>query len=181
MMPVRALVLTIAIFAGCGGPEVVSWYGSYIGANHKLRIGQHPGIDFVGSRGDPILAAMEGQVIDVSSSPDSSGNCVVLRHLVEDPGIQMRFTLYCHLDRATAHVGQLVTRGAKIGEMGATGKGSGGIVHLHFQLCTQPCTAASEDGDLDSTLDPVAYMAGCFDPLRAYDPDTLQLTYPVRC
>jgi len=177
----RELVLITAV-VGCSlsplPPPTISTYGSEIGANAKARHGRHPGIDFAGTIGDPVIAAADGVVIDVSDSPASSGKCVALRH-----GIRGRawFTLYCHLDRILTNRGNLVTRGTKIGELGASGAGAGGIAHLHFQLCTRACTTASFDGNLEHTVDPATYTIGCFDPERTYNPDALQLTYPVEC
>lgn len=169
----------LATLAACiATPPIVSDYGSEVGVNHRTRRGPHPGIDFAGTLGDPVIAPMDGVVLDVSNSPDSAGRCLVLRHPLRD---RDWFTLYCHLDRVVVAVGDVVARGAPLGAMGASGAGAGGIVHLHFQLCTRPCTTASFDGELDSTRDPAAFTIGCFDPLRSYDRGALQLTYPVEC
>ncbi len=177
-MLARVLVVTVSGCATFSGPVVISSYGSIDGANELPRRGAHPGIDFAGERGDAVIAPIAGIVIDVSSSPDSSGNCIVLEH-VHHP--QTLYTLYCHLDRVSVVPGQRVARAAKIGELGASGAGAGGVAHLHYQLCTQPCTAASQDGDLDHTLDPAAFTVGCFDPRRTYDDGRFELTYPVGC
>ncbi|MGE5182019.1 MAG: M23 family metallopeptidase [Acidobacteriota bacterium] len=171
-------MLALALVAACGAPIVLSTYGSRLGANRLMRRGAHPGVDFAGARGEPVLAAMDGLVIDVSSSPASGGNCVVLQHAIRG---RDWFTLYCHLEAIAVHAGDRVLRGDRIGDLGATGAGAGGVVHVHFQLCAEPCTAPSEDGELDHTLDPAPYTVGCFEPGALYDPDTLELTYPVRC
>ncbi len=174
----RMLLATLAGCATLAGPVVLSDYGSLDGVNHQPRRGVHPGIDFGGARGDAVVAPMPGEVIDVSASPDSSGNCLVLAHARR---ARTLYTLYCHLDRVTVARGQRVARGGKLGELGASGAGAGGVVHLHYQLCTRPCTAASMDGDLDSTLDPAAFTVGCFESRRAYDDDRFELTYPLGC
>lgn len=177
-MLARALAIALAGCVTLGSPVVLSDYGSLDGVNHLPRRGVHPGIDFAGKRGDAVIAPMPGEVIDVSSSPGSSGNCLVLAHVLPARKV---YTLYCHLERATVTLGQHVARGAKLGEVGASGTGAGGTFHVHYQLCTQPCTVASMDGDLENTLDPAAFTIGCFDPRRMYDDNELELTYPLEC
>ena len=85
----------------------------------------HYGIDIANSAGTRINSAIDGRVVEVSTT-SVFGNYVV----VEDRyGLQ---TYYAHLRKATVKKGQYVTQGQKIGEMGTTGLSTGN--HLHFAV-----------------------------------------------
>ncbi|HEY0314813.1 MAG TPA: M23 family metallopeptidase [Sphingomonas sp.] len=85
----------------------------------------HPGIDFIGSYGQPILAAADGRV-SFAGQRNGYGNCVEIDH---GNGIMTR---YGHLSGFVAHVGEAVTRGQAIARMGSTGRSTG--THLHFEV-----------------------------------------------
>lgn len=87
----------------------------------------HPGID-IASRAAPGIAASDGGVVVVAGWPDSSGygNRVVLDH-----GNGYR-SLYAHLSNVYVSVGDTITRGQLIGQMGSTGRSTG--THLHFEI-----------------------------------------------
>ncbi len=85
----------------------------------------HEGIDFTAPTGTPIYATGNGRV--VTAGPDRGyGNCVVVSHGF---GYQ---TLYGHMYRIKARVGQSVKRGELIGYVGNTGLSSGS--HLHYEV-----------------------------------------------
>lgn len=85
----------------------------------------HEGVDFTAPTGTPIYATGNGRV--VSAGPDRGyGNCVVISHGF---GYQ---TLYGHMYRIKARVGQQVKRGELIGYVGNTGLSSGS--HLHYEV-----------------------------------------------
>lgn len=85
----------------------------------------HEGIDFTAPTGTPIYATGNGRVI--TAGPDRGyGNCVVVSHGF---GYQ---TLYGHMYRIKARVGQQVKRGELIGYVGNTGLSSGS--HLHYEV-----------------------------------------------
>jgi murein DD-endopeptidase MepM/ murein hydrolase activator NlpD len=91
--------------------------------NGRLR--QHEGIDFAGTRGTPITATAEGTVI-FAGRMSGYGNVIKIRHAF---GVE---TLYAHLNRIRVTVGEQVSQGEHIGDMGNTGRSTG--VHLHYEV-----------------------------------------------
>lgn len=85
----------------------------------------HPGIDFQGHRGDAAKCTANGRVVSAGWN-GGYGNCVRIAHANNFE------TLYGHLSRITVHVGQKVTAGEKIGEIGSTGRSTGN--HLHYEV-----------------------------------------------
>lgn len=84
----------------------------------------HSGIDIANSLGTPIVAVLDGEVIDAGPA-SGYGQWVRLRH--EDGTI----TVYGHMETIDVTVGQHVTAGQKIAGMGSRGFSTG--VHLHFE------------------------------------------------
>jgi murein DD-endopeptidase MepM/ murein hydrolase activator NlpD len=85
----------------------------------------HEGVDFVAEPGTPILAAAGGVVVTSEEHPQY-GNMVEIDH---GNGL---ITRYGHASRRSVKVGDVVLRGAKIGEVGSTGRSTG--PHLHFEV-----------------------------------------------
>jgi murein DD-endopeptidase MepM/ murein hydrolase activator NlpD len=85
----------------------------------------HNGMDIAAPVGTPVVAARDGRVLDDGDYFFSG------RQLIVDHG-QGLLTLYAHLSRATAAVGQPVAAGEPIAEVGATGRVTG--PHLHFSV-----------------------------------------------
>lgn len=87
----------------------------------------HPGIDLP-NRSSPPIVASDGGVVIVAGWPDNYGygNRVVLDH---GNGYQ---TLYAHMSNIYVSVGQKVSRGETLGQMGSTGRSTG--THLHFEI-----------------------------------------------
>lgn len=87
----------------------------------------HPGVD-IANRTAPGVAAIDGGVVVVAGWPDSQGygNRVVLDH-----GNGYR-SLYAHLSNIYVSVGETVSRGQLIGQMGSTGRSTG--THLHLEI-----------------------------------------------
>jgi len=85
----------------------------------------HPGIDFKGNRGDEARCTANGRVV-FAGWYGGYGNCVRIAHANNFE------TLYGHLSRITVKVGQQVTVGQKIGEVGSTGHSTG--THLHYEI-----------------------------------------------
>lgn len=85
----------------------------------------HTGTDIGAPRGAKIFASNNGTV--VKAEKDSSyGNYVMIDH---GGGI---FTLYAHCNKLLVSVGQYVTKGTVIAEVGSTGAATG--PHLHFEV-----------------------------------------------
>ncbi|WP_028608823.1 peptidoglycan DD-metalloendopeptidase family protein [Paenibacillus harenae] len=85
----------------------------------------HNGVDIGGRTGDPVYAAAEGVII-LSEKDGTLGNNVMINH---GRGIRTR---YSHLSKRLADVGDKVTKGQLIGEMGSTGRSTG--PHLHYEV-----------------------------------------------
>lgn len=86
---------------------------------------KHTGIDIPASAGTNIYAAKSG-VVTTSTYNSSYGNYVVVSH---SDGTS---TLYAHMKKRNATVGQTVKQGAVIGYVGTTGSSTGN--HLHFEV-----------------------------------------------
>lgn len=86
---------------------------------------QHAGIDMAAPTGTPIYASGEG-VVTFAGWQRGYGNVIKLQHAL---GIE---TLYPHLSRIGVKTGQKVSRGARIGDMGNTGRSTG--PHLHYEV-----------------------------------------------
>lgn len=86
----------------------------------------HAGLDFAAPSGTPIYATADGVVQAAGFNTDGYGNKVVINH---GYGYQ---TLYGHMARVKARVGQRVKRGEVIGYIGSTGKSTG--PHCHYEV-----------------------------------------------
>lgn len=155
-------------------PTVLADYASLTGANQALRLLPHAGVDFAGHVGEPVLAAADGTVTLLIDYRYGCGTGVVISH----PQFN-RWTAYCHMEAGRVRVGQKVRRGETIGLVGTSGN-SGGVPHVHFELCLTACSS-HRDGDLAGTENPMPVVADCFDPRRIYPADGLLLTFPVAC
>jgi len=85
----------------------------------------HNGTDFAGAHGTPIHATADG-VVTHAGRLSSYGILVKIKH---EFGIETR---YAHMSRARVKVGQRVSRGERIGDMGNTGRSTG--THLHYEV-----------------------------------------------
>jgi murein DD-endopeptidase MepM/ murein hydrolase activator NlpD len=85
----------------------------------------HSGLDIGGAMGQPIFAAKGGTVIRAGWN-GGYGNSVIIDH---GGGVT---TLYAHQSQLEAAVGQTVSRGDIIGQVGSTGLSTG--PHLHFEV-----------------------------------------------
>ncbi|MEP5730927.1 MAG: M23 family metallopeptidase [Sulfitobacter sp.] len=85
----------------------------------------HSGVDFAAGLGTPLYATADG-VVTHSGWQSGYGRLVKIQH---EFGIETR---YAHLSRLRVKVGQRVSRGQRIGDMGASGRVTG--VHLHYEV-----------------------------------------------
>jgi len=85
----------------------------------------HTGIDLRGNKGATVMAAMDG-VVSVVSENWLYGKYIILSH---SNGFK---TLYAHLSAQSVKLGDRVSQGRKIGEIGDTGYSTG--PHLHFSV-----------------------------------------------
>lgn len=85
----------------------------------------HSGMDIAAAEGTPVLAPSAGEVIE-SGDFFFSGNIVYIHHG------QGLISLFAHLSQIDVKIGDKVTKGQVIGEVGATGRVTG--PHLHWSL-----------------------------------------------
>ena len=88
-------------------------------------VAQHSGIDFVAKVGTPILASGNGTV-SRAGWDGAYGLTVEIKHA------EGYVSKYAHASKIEVAVGQTVTRGQKIAEVGLTGRTTG--AHLHFEV-----------------------------------------------
>ena len=85
----------------------------------------HEGADFASSHGTPIYATADG-VVTHAGWEGGYGRLIKIRH---DFGIETR---YAHLSKISVSVGDKVSRGDRIGDMGNSGRSTG--THLHYEV-----------------------------------------------
>jgi murein DD-endopeptidase MepM/ murein hydrolase activator NlpD len=85
----------------------------------------HEGTDFAGAYGTPIYSTADGVVTHAGWS-NGYGRLVKIQHAF---GIETR---YGHLAQIRVSVGQKVSRGERIGDMGNSGRSTG--THLHYEV-----------------------------------------------
>ncbi len=105
--------------------RVASGFGYRIDPVYKDRR-PHLGLDFTAPMGTPIYATADGRVKDAGFSTGGFGNHVVINH-----GFGYE-TVYGHMVRVKARVGETVKRGEVIGYVGNSGKSTG--PHCHYEV-----------------------------------------------
>ena len=111
-MPVNTPVRFTSGFGGRNDPFGRGWR-------------RHEGQDMAGSYGAPILATADGTVT-YAGWENGYGRLVKIQH---DFGIETR---YGHLSQIRVNVGDRVSRGDRIGDMGNSGRSTG--THLHYEI-----------------------------------------------
>jgi Peptidase family M23/Putative peptidoglycan binding domain len=86
----------------------------------------HAGIDIAARRRTPVLAAGAGCVVWADWRPGGWGNLVTIAHV---RGVR---SMYAHLARVDAVVGECLPAGSRVGLVGSTGHSTG--PHLHFEV-----------------------------------------------
>jgi len=105
--------------------RVASGFGYRVDPVYKT-VKLHPGLDFAAPQGTPIYATADGTVTTAGNKGDGYGN-----HVVINNGYGYE-TLFGHMVRVKAKVGQSVKRGEVIGWVGSTGKSTG--PHCHYEV-----------------------------------------------
>lgn len=103
----------------------------------------HNGHDWAGPTGTPIHTTADG-VVTFAGRQSGYGNIIKIQH---DFGHETR---YAHLHRIRVKVGQRVSRGDRIGDMGNTGRSTG--THLHYEIRVR-----------GKALDPMKYIKAARD------------------
>lgn len=97
------------------------WRNDPKGAGRRM----HNGVDFAAPHGTGIHSSADG-VVTFAGTQSGYGRLVKIKHAF---GIETR---YAHLSAINVEVGQRVSRGDRIGAMGATGRVTG--THLHYEV-----------------------------------------------
>jgi len=104
----------------------------------------HSGLDMPMPQGTPIVAAMDGVVVETATSSDKRyrgyGNTVLIDH---GNGLA---TLYAHCSKINVKKGQMVKQGDVVALVGNTGRAT--TNHIHFEV--------RQNG---RAVDPVPYLA----------------------
>tara|TARA_B110000902_G_scaffold197798_1_gene224427 strand:+ start:129 stop:1037 length:909 start_codon:yes stop_codon:yes gene_type:complete len=111
-----------------GKPIYSGWLSSYYGIRKDPFSGlpaMHKGLDFAGKEGDRVLATGAG-IITWSGSRYGYGNLVEIDH---GDGL---ITRYGHNKEVNVKIGDVVTKGQTIAEMGNTGRSTG--AHVHYEV-----------------------------------------------
>jgi len=109
-------------------PIEVSWHSSDYGWRIDPFSGQrafHEGVDFIAGHGTAIQAAAGGVVVYSDFHPQY-GNMIEIDH-----GNDL-VSRYAHASKRLVKAGDVVLSGAKIAEVGRTGRATG--THLHFEV-----------------------------------------------
>jgi murein DD-endopeptidase MepM/ murein hydrolase activator NlpD len=126
--PVNHIVIKGTKVVPSRGTGQLAWpaVGGYISSKMGYRWGQmHKGIDIARPSSRTIKAADNGTVV-YAGWDGGYGNKVVINH---NNGLR---TVYAHLSSISVRVGQTVSKGHNLGNMGSTGNSTG--VHLHFEV-----------------------------------------------
>lgn len=125
--------------------SVSSEYGMRIHPIFHVRL-MHTGVDLAAPSGTPVLATADGRVV-AAEDAGSAGNHVGILHTV---GGQPVVSVYKHLrvGGRFVSVGDVVTVGQLIGEVGSTGTSTG--PHLHFEV--------RPGGFAESAIDPSPWL-----------------------
>ncbi len=99
----------------------------------------HDGVEMINPEGTPVLAAADGKVYFSGNDrtfkrgrfTNFYGNIIILEHQIPAYSVPV-YTFYAHLSDLDVNEGDLVTKGEKIGSVGATGKAF--TNHLHFEV-----------------------------------------------
>lgn len=90
----------------------------------------HYGIDIANAVGTPVKAAAGGEVIKVGNGNIGGyGKYIHIKHVINGKNMS---TFYAHLNTQNVRVGDKVTAGQVIAQLGNTGRSTG--PHLHFEI-----------------------------------------------
>ena len=111
-----------------GRPVVSGWLSSHYGIRKDPFNGKpamHKGVDFAGKEGDSVLATAAG-IVTWADERYGYGNLVEIDH---GEGLVTR---YGHNKLVNVKIGDVVTKGQVIAEMGNTGRSTG--AHVHYEV-----------------------------------------------
>jgi len=95
------------------------------------KYGRHDALDMAGPLGTPVYATGDG-VISYADWRGAYGRVIIIRHA---NGYETRFA---HLKKIRVKVGQRVSQGERIGDMGSSGRSTGSHVHYEVRIGGKP-------------------------------------------
>lgn len=120
VIPPMALPLEKFSFAQTGAST-----GDKVNPFYKVKI-RHNGLDMISASGEPVHAAADGVVAEITRSRKGLGNVVTIDH---GNGYKTR---YAHLADIAVSRGRMVRKGARIGDVGVSGNSF--APHLHYEV-----------------------------------------------
>ena len=174
---------------------IASDFLSMTGVGGIQRNSIHRGIDIKGPSGQPIIAIADGRVVEIHVD-ECWGPTVAIDHGSSKLGGPL-IALYGHVDRILVEVGQSVSRGDAIAQLGDNYQRfrcMAGVRHLHLELGRARRISKTPGNywgsayflrDYAHSLNPHLlwsdgpYQVTCFGNNRDYEPGTI--TYPVPC
>jgi murein DD-endopeptidase MepM/ murein hydrolase activator NlpD len=124
-----------------GWGENPTRYARYIIGGMPLK--GHNGIDIELPKGTPLLAADNGQVIEVGREQEGYGRFIKIHHWWGE-------SLYAHLHEIVVEAGAYVNRSQKIALSGNTGASD--LPHLHFSVRIDPYSLSDGWGGYTNPL-----------------------------
>lgn len=100
---------------------------------------EHHGVDIKAPKGWPVISFRDGEVVQAGPS----GAAGIIAKIRQSDGITV---VYAHLDKVVVSMGQKVSQGQILGEVGCTGRTTGSHLHLAMR---------KEDNSL---VDPLHYV-----------------------
>ena len=115
-----------------GNVVVVSDFGRRVPPKTSKGVGSefHRGVDVRAQQGTPLYATADGKVIHAGNQ-SGCGQTVRIEHSLSVSSKKI-WTDYCHMSKIIVKVGDMVTKGQRIGDAGNTGNSGG--AHLHYAL-----------------------------------------------
>ena len=92
---------------------------------------ENKGLDLAGNKGDPILAAADGEVVYSGSGLLRYGDLIIIKHN------EHFLSAYAHNSVLSVKEGQKVIRGQKIAELGSSGINRN-MLHFEIRLDGKP-------------------------------------------
>ena len=120
VIPPMALPLEKFSFAQTGAST-----GDKVNPFYKVKI-RHNGLDMISASGEPVHAAADGVVAEITRSRKGLGNVVTIDH---GNGYKTR---YAHLADIAVSRGRMVKKGTRIGDVGVSGNSF--APHLHYEV-----------------------------------------------
>ena len=105
---------------------------SRFGANSRIRVSSHTGLDIAASTGTPVIPIAAGKVT-FSGRKGSYGNLVIVNHGKNASGQEIE-SWYAHNVRLNVSAGQQVDENTVISNVGSTGNSTGPHLHLEIRI-----------------------------------------------